>query len=177
MEVYAVRHGQTDWNAVQRVQGRTDIPLNETGREQARSVAASLPDDIGIILSSPLKRALETAEIINERYGAEIAVDDRLMERDFGAYEGVLVSDIDINNLRRWTDNAPTEGGESIRDVAKRVFEYLDEIGEKYRDENVLIVTHGHVLRAVYWYYNGLPQGGGEAENVIEIENCVVFHF
>ncbi len=168
MIIIAVRHGQTDWNAEERIQGRTDISLNEVGRKQAQDVAESLPETIDLIISSPLKRARETAEIINARFGTEIVIDERLIERNFGEYEGMLIKDVDMASLRRWTDNTPTPNGETIQEVAKRVFECLEYIKINYQGQNVLIVAHGHVLRPINWYFNGLPQDRDEAAFVIK---------
>ena len=132
MKIYAVRHGQTDMNAKGRIQGsKSDLPLNKTGRKQALDAAKSLSDKgIGLIVTSPMKRAMETAGIIAEQLkiaGSKMVIGTRLRERDFGDYEGRLMSEVDINSLRRWTDNAPTPGGETIRELAARVFEFLDE--------------------------------------------------
>jgi len=175
MKIYVIRHGQTDWNAAKLIQGRTDIPLNETGREQARTLATVFNATIGMIFSSQLKRALETADIVNGRHNVEVIIDERLIERDFGIFEGKPFSDVDLDALRRWTDDAPTPGGETLRDVVTRVFAFLDEIIANHSDKNVLIVTHGHVMRSIYWYFNGLPQAGEELSSVIG--NCEVYSF
>ena len=175
MIIYAMRHGQTDWNTQSRIQGKTDIPLNETGRMQARAIAESLPDGITVILSSPLKRAIETAEIVNERFGVPIVIEEALIERNFGGYEGQLMSDVDFNALRSWWSDTPTPGGETIREVCDRVFGFASAIEEKYSGQTVLIVTHGHVLCAMDWYWDGLPQRGGQS--IPEMENCAVREF
>ena len=175
MKIYAMRHGQTDWNAKGRIQGRTDIPLNETGRAQAEKAAINLPENITVIFSSPLERAIETAEIINKRFNVEIVTEERLIERNFGDYEGLSINRVDINSLRRWTDNAPTPGGETIHDVFLRITDFLDRLKVEYCDQTVLIVSHGHVLRSIIWYFNGLPEDGKEA--VVETPNCGFYEF
>ncbi len=175
MEIIAIRHGQTDWNADSRIQGRTDISLNEIGRKQAQNVSESLPDNIDVIISSPLKRARETAEIINARFGVNIFIDERLIERNFGDYEGRYIDDVDMPSLRRWTDNAPTPNGETIREVFKRVSEFLDYIKLNYYGQNVLLVAHSHVLRPINWYFNGLPQEG--EETFVEIKTCDFYSY
>ncbi len=89
--VYIVRHGQTDWNAERRLQGSTDVPLNEEGRAQARACAEGLARVIergAPMLTSPLSRALETARIMAPVLGSEVTVDPRLVERAYGAWEG-----------------------------------------------------------------------------------------
>lgn len=175
MQIIAIRHGHTNWNAEGRIQGRSDIPLNDIGREQVQMVVNTLPEQIDVILSSPLKRAIETAEILNVHFGVDIIIDKRLIERDFGDYEGMFIADLDMSSLRRWTDNAPTPNGETIQDVTKRVFEFLDYIKIKYYGQNVLIVAHGHVLRPINWYFNGMPQDG--EETIIETGTCGFYSF
>ena len=92
MEIWYVRHGQTDWNVEGRIQGSTDIPLNQTGIEQAYQVKQLLDQEsFDLVLASPLLRAYETAKIICLDKAVEIEGDERLKERNFGSYEGTLV--------------------------------------------------------------------------------------
>ena len=178
MQVFAVRHGKTEWNADSRIQGRSDLPLNELGRRQALETAMKLSDldaDIDLIITSPLSRALETAEIIAGHIHADIVLHDGLVERDFGDFEGLFLSDVDIDALRRWTDNVPTPNGETIRETASRVFIAMDDISERYKDHNIVIVAHGHVMRSIIWYFSGLPEDGVEQD--FHIENCEVYSF
>jgi broad specificity phosphatase PhoE len=179
MKITAIRHGETDWNAAGKIQGKTDIPLNDNGREQAHNTAQLLKrHDIDVIVSSPLKRAVETAETIADFLGIndEVITDSRISERDFGDYEGLLIQEIDCLALRRWTDNIPAPNGETIRDVAARVFECLDEVIERHEGHNILIVGHGHVLRTILWYFNGVPDGN-EKECDFLVGNCEIFKF
>ena len=95
MKFYVVRHGQTDWNAKGRIQGKTDIELNEIGIEQARQLKALIKDyNIDLIISSPLKRARKTAEIINETVKCNIIFEDSLKERGYGIFEGMIRKEI-----------------------------------------------------------------------------------
>ena len=177
MKVFAVRHGQTDLNAENRVQGgRSDLPLNSNGREQASVLADELSScGIDVIVTSTRKRAEETARIINERLKVEIIKEPRLIERDFGDFEGRLVSEVDIFSLRRWRDNAATPNGETIRETAYRVFAALDEIIKRFDGQNILIVAHGHVVRSIFWFFNGLPTD--QEDDGMEVENCAYYAF
>jgi len=178
MRVYAIRHGQTIWNERGLIQGRTDTELNDMGRLQARAVCDKLPACFDHIYSSPLKRAWETAEIIADAFGFDrhrIKKDNRLVERNFGIFDGLTLEAANVASLRRWHDFAPTPGGETLRDVAVRVNGFLDELTLRHRDGTVLIVTHGHVIRTIYWYFNGLPEPGNEL--AIATENCAVYEF
>ena len=189
MKIYAIRHGQTDYNAQGLVQGgRCNIPLNETGKAQALAAAETLlGKGIGLIVTSPLIRTLQTTEIIAKHLniGAEsILVGEKLYERDFGIYEGTPIGDNKqiILASRRWTENIPTPGGETIREVAQRIFSFLNaEIGNyksMVKSENdcaILFVVHGHVLRAMNWYFNGLPSADHEPH--FEIQNCGIYEY
>ena len=104
MEIFVVRHGQTDWNVCHKVQGSCDIELNDKGIEQAGITAEKLKsDDFDIIICSPLKRARQTAEIINQGRNILIVYDDRIAERNFGDYEGKVVDFKDVGPL--WNYN------------------------------------------------------------------------
>jgi broad specificity phosphatase PhoE len=160
------------------VQGRTDNPLNDVGRGQARAAALLLPDAVDVIYVSPLMRARETAEIINGRYGVGTVVDERLIERDFGIYEGVYFNEVDINigAMRRWTDNAATPGGEAIREVAARVHRFLGDIIKEGKFKTAVVVAHAHVIRTMFWYFNGVCGDDG-AEREIVLETGGVYFF
>ena len=100
MKLYVTRHGQTDWNLLQKIQGKADIALNDTGRKQARITRDQLQDvPFDILFVSPLKRAYETAVIINEPHRVPIVKDERIIERDFGILEGSRLKDLDFSNF------------------------------------------------------------------------------
>jgi len=177
MKIIAIRHGETDWNLSGKLQGKTDNPLNAKGRKQAYETACLLAGyKFDVIISSPLKRATETAEIVTTQLdiSSDVVTDSRLSERNFGDYEGLLISSLNIKSMRRWTDNLFIPNGETIRDVAARVFECLDDVLEKYNGGNILLVCHGHVIRTILWYFNGIPNSN---ESDVSIENCEIFEF
>ena len=156
MRIYAARHGQTEWNALNKVCGRTDSMLTDRGREQARELAASLADKkVDLILVSPLTRARETAAAVAAVTGAEMITDNRLIEQDYGIYEGVDRKDPGfLGNKKQFAVRYP--GGESMMDVAARVYGLLDEIKVKYADKTVLLVCHGGVCRVLRTYFEPL---------------------
>lgn len=156
--IYFVRHGQTDWNADKRLQGRADIGLNRIGIQQAYATKEKLKDvKFDKVFCSPLKRAKETCEIITNQ---KIIFDDRLIERDFGEYEGALKSDFDFEGFWNSSKNQKFLKAESIFDFEKRVFSFLDEITKKYRNEDILIVCHGGVGLFISSYFCGKPKNG-----------------
>ncbi|MGY1552472.1 histidine phosphatase family protein [Microbacterium sp. A588] len=162
-----VRHGQTDWNLARRIQGTTDIPLNETGRADARAAAARLaPDTHHAVYASPLVRAHETAQIIAAELGlAEPVLAPDMRERSFGEGEGILVADY----LTRYGDwHAAPAGSETLAAVCERALDALDTIARDARRrsapvaESVIVVTHGGVIRALLNHVSSgsLPREG-----------------
>jgi probable phosphoglycerate mutase len=141
---YYLRHGETDWNRERRQQGQSDIPLNETGRAQARAAAPLLADcGIAVICTSPLQRARETAEIVNRTLGLELAVVDGLIECNWGVGEGR----INGGWYEDWRDGGPLEGAETHADFVVRSLAAINEALNL--PGPVLIVGHGGVYRAV----------------------------
>ena len=158
MKLYIVRHGETDWNKERRLQGKTDIPLNEFGRKLAVETASGLADvTFDVAYTSPLIRAKETAEII-KKADTPLLEDDRIKEISFGIYEGLCcakenweIPDDGFENFFFHPENyIPPEGGETFISVINRVSDFLDEITTKPEHEakTVLIVCHGVVVNA-----------------------------
>jgi len=160
-DLYLIRHGQTDWNAKQRIQGTTETSLNEIGREQARKLGRDFSDlCVGAIYTSPLKRAKETAEIIGSFHGCAIFEDPMLHEGKFGELEGITVPEFHkkyakeikrrhgLSSQER-IHHKYTPGGESIQEIASRVVPSLHRIARGHIGENVIVVTHGFVMRSL----------------------------
>jgi broad specificity phosphatase PhoE len=142
------RHGETDWNREHRVQGQTDIGLNDAGRDQSELLAESLADvRLDAIVSSDLARARETAEAVARRQGLEVVTDAALREKNFGSWEGL--TDVEIaerfpDAVRgRWGD------GEGTEDVAGRVLPAIERIRARHPDGAVLVVSHGGPIRII----------------------------
>jgi broad specificity phosphatase PhoE len=155
-----VRHGETDWNAQQRWQGHSDTQLNDAGREQARRLAEGL-DRVDALYSSDLARARETAEIFAESIGLEVRFDERLRERGFGAWEGLTTEEIESSfpdEQRRWLAGlgAGAPDAEPFESFAARVGSFVDDVGRRHVDEEVLVVAHGGTIRVVHALAAGL---------------------
>ena len=176
--IYIVRHGQTEWNVLKKIQGNRDISLNDKGREQARIIKQELENEpIDFIISSPLLRAKETAEIINKDLNLPIMFDKRIEERNFGILEGKDLEYLDSTNVWDYYLNEEYEGLETIQDLFKRVYSFLDEILEKYPDKNILLVSHGGVSIPVYCYFdNNIPSGSLVKKGII-LGNCEVMKY
>ncbi len=160
MKIYLIRHGVTDQNKKRCLQGRSDIELNEDGRELARKTAEGLKDvKYDLIFTSPLKRAYETAEIIKRDRKIPLIPREELLEISFGAYEGLCfgqehfnIPDKDFMNFfhkpKEYT--TPPEG-ESFEQVIVRTGLFLQELknNPQYQDKTILLSTHGCALKAI----------------------------
>ena len=143
-----IRHGKTEWNNENRYQGTTDIPLNETGREQAATLATVMVGESwDRIVSSPLSRAFETAKAVSGAIGipeADIIPDKRAMERSYGDAEGLTIPEREAI----WPDgNWP--GLEDWENVARRGMEMVNELARDYPGERVIVVAHGGLINAI----------------------------
>jgi broad specificity phosphatase PhoE len=141
-----LRHGQTDWNIDLRLQGSSDIPLNDTGREQALTAGKFLDSESwDLILSSPLSRARDTAEIVAAELGKKVIILPELIERSFGVAEG-----LDHTAWRKlYESGQEIEGLESLDDLRARTHLLLTLIAENYSGKRVLAVSHGAFIRKV----------------------------
>ena len=157
--IYFVRHGQTDWNKEKRLMGLADIEMNEAGREEARQTRDALRIlSFTAIIASPLKRAVETSEIIIEgQPNTPLVIANELRERDFGAYEG-KVNDGQYFGLWDY-ENVDSRGGETPKQLCNRIFPFLNKIQDAYEGD-VLLVGHGGVGLAIEAYFRGIPEDG-----------------
>lgn len=146
MKIILTRHGQTDWNVLGKVQGITDIELNETGIKQAEETGNKLLNyNIDYIITSPLKRAKKTAEIIAKDRNIPILVDEGLKERAYGEIEGKTLKEFDINEVWNYKPNKQFKDMESVGQLFNRVNGFLNNLKQNYSDKTVLLVTHGGI--------------------------------
>ncbi len=183
MIIYFIRHGETDQNKKKCLQGRSDIELNEYGRELAWKTAKGLKDvKFDMVFTSPLKRAAETAEIIRGDREIPIIPEERILEISFGMYEGLSygketynIPDPDFMNFFQAPEkyNIPP-GGESFEEVIKRTGGFLKELCEEegYQDKTILLSTHGCALKALLANIKGISIAEFWGEGVHK--NCAV---
>ena len=169
MKLYLARHGETTWNVLDKICGRTDVPLTENGERQAEALAEKLRDiPLDRIIASPLMRAQRTAAPTAAMHNLPIETDNRLIEQNYGIYEGEdRKCEGFLNNKRNFAYKYPQ--GESMMQVAARVYSLIDEIKEKYTDKTVLCVCHGGVCRVANTYFKDMMND--EYFNY-SLENC-----
>ena len=164
--LYIIRHGITDWNLARRLQGRTDIPLNDAGREMAAKAGEKYRGvHFDVCYCSPLSRARETAEILLSGREVPIITDDRLTEMGFGEFEGVGNAyndpDCPINVLFRAPEEYvdPPGGAESLESLMERTGDFLDKVAKPILDEgkDLLIVGHGAMNSSIICQVRGKP--------------------
>ena len=158
MKLLLVRHGETDWNLARRYQSYSDVPLNQTGIQQAQSLAKRLAQEkIGILYSSDLSRATETAKCIAQEYEPVLAIrsDPRWRELSFGKWEGLNHTELQAHwqaEADAWYAdpmNVAPPDGETLLQMSKRLQTGLDELKDNHQDEAVLIVSHAGVIQVL----------------------------
>lgn len=155
MQLFIVRHGQTQFNAEHRYLGALDPDLNSRGLEQASALHAVLPQSIDAVVCSPLRRARQTAEIVCHMRGLVPQVNPAFRERHVGVFEGLTLEEAQArfpqlwsqNITRQWQDSPP--GGETIVEVVERVTGGLRQLSEEYAQKRVALVAHGFVAKVV----------------------------
>ena len=159
--IYLTRHGETEWNIEKRLQGRGDSPLTENGIQRAKELRDRIKNiDIDVIYSSPIKRALNTANILRGNKNIDIVTDDRLMEMCFGDYEGKKIDIIqkenpnwDIKLIMQGNVEICSPNGENLKEVRERISKLMNKIIAENMGKSILIVTHGITLKALMYYF------------------------
>lgn len=159
--IYLTRHGQTEWNIEKRLQGRGNSPLTQEGIKKAEELRERLESvDIDVIYTSPIERALHTAQILKGNKDIEVISCEGLMEMSFGTYEGRRTEEISRENPE-WNINLIMEGnttmaapeGENLAQVRQRVKEAMDDLLQANKGKNLLVVAHGITLKALMYYF------------------------
>jgi probable phosphoglycerate mutase len=163
-ELIFVRHGVTDWNREKRLQGHTDIVLNQEGREQAACLARALKHEVfDALYSSDLRRASETAQAVAASRGQRVMLNPELRERHYGVFEGVPYQELSLRFPQAHADwkarepRADLPGGESLHDFYQRISQHLKLLAQQHPGQRLFIATHGGVLDCVYRLCTGTP--------------------
>ncbi|MCR5431347.1 MAG: histidine phosphatase family protein [Lachnospiraceae bacterium] len=178
--IFITRHGESIWNVEKRVQGITDMPLTPKGIEMAKNLGMRLKEDnpgIDLIIGSTLNRADETARIISEITGIPREREPRLIEQNFGEYEGHEYAKYPgVFHEVKKQFACDYNGGESMLRLGQRIFNLLDELKERQIRENktFLLVTHGGVVRMITAYFKSITN---EEFSSVSIGNCELREF
>jgi probable phosphoglycerate mutase len=188
-EILLIRHGETAWNAVRKLQGHLDVPLNAEGRRQAKALAAGLQNEkLDAIISSDLQRAMQTAGEIARLQGLATRIDQELRERCFGDFEGKLYSELPElypDEYAHWRARDPdfhfppkqdetNNSGESIREFHRRTIDCIRHYADQFEGKKIALVAHGGVLECAYREAMDLPLN---AERTITIYNASINRF
>ena len=169
MKLYVLRHGETNENITGIMQGNMETVLNEDGKSQAISVRDKVKDaGIDLVISSPKKRAVETAELAAPNI--PLILDDRLLSRNHGEFEGMRRNEVNLQDYWNIKLNKQFEKAESMGEIFNRVSSLLNDISINYSDKTVLLVTHSGITWVLYYYFNGFPEDGDLTE--YESTNC-----
>jgi len=168
MDLFIVRHGETEYNRQNLALGQEDVPLNETGRHQAEALGRALEGErLSVIYASPLVRASRTAEAIAKPYGMEVVIDDGLIEMDVGEMDGLPFADVREQFpgfIERWLgpegSNERMPGGERLVDVRDRADAALSAIVKRHEGERVCLVSHNFVILSLLTQLMGLELAG-----------------
>ena len=175
MNLYVVRHGETIWNVERKEQGITDIPLTEKGKNDALELQELISTlNIDVVISSPLVRARETAKILVNN-SLPINTDDRIKERDWGMNEGALIDTVDKWDCWDVILNTKVQNIECIQDFMYRVSNFIEDIKVRYKDSNVLIVTHSAVSRVIHYLLETIPEDANLSR--IDIPNLRIIEY
>ncbi|MCE5234536.1 MAG: histidine phosphatase family protein [Clostridiaceae bacterium] len=179
MKLILIRHGQTQWNSESRVQGRTDIPLNEKGRQQARAIALRLQGiRFDAVYASPLSRAKETAETIAKFSGAEVVLDEDITEIQFGKWEGMTSEELHVTYPELFfdwgwidrTEDCKSMEAEPQHELAARSLRFVERLKACHPDSaRILVVGHTMPTKLIIAHFIGLPY---ERMRSLRIENC-----
>jgi probable phosphoglycerate mutase len=155
--IIAIRHGETAWNVDTRIQGHRDVPLNDTGRWQARRLAGAIAgEELSAVYASDLGRAHETAQAVARVAGLDVVPHPGLRERAFGVFEGHTFAELEARwpeDVRRWRDRDPdfaAEGGETLRDFYERCVAVAADLAARHAGQQIALVAHGGVMDCLY---------------------------
>lgn len=177
MNLYLVRHGETDYNVNHIIQGIIDKELNENGIQQAKNLKLKIDKlDIDLIISSPLDRARNTASIITFKRNIKTLYEQRVIERYAGSLEGK--PDKYYDSSKAWNYQLNSDLGcniETVKDLLFRTKNFLDDIKKQYNDKNILIVSHESTIRALHYNIVGYNENTNFRD--LKVDNCCLLQY
>lgn len=173
MKIYVIRHGLTKCNIEKRFNGRYDEDIIDEGINQAIKASYIIKKlDIDLVICSPMKRTKHTMELLNLN-NIDVIYDDRLMERDTGKLTLKKLGKFYNNEYYNYYSTKTIKGLETLPELFNRVHSFLDELKIKYKNKNILLVTHGSVARAIQFYFEKIPEDG-MLLNISGQKNCEI---
>ncbi len=186
-QLFIARHGETQWNLVKKLQGHLDSPLTKVGNSQALTLAnAALKLDINGIFSSPLNRALSTAQTCVKAINKPLNIEPLLIERNFGDWQSCYFNELSDKSyfneiFKQVTSHAPPNGESGI-DCGNRISSTLKHIAQTHKGKNILVITHGDAIRCLFGTLKQLANcdaysqyGNGKLFNLIYCHNSESF--
>jgi len=178
-EIILVRHGQTEWNRIERFRGHTDVPLNETGLAQAGATGIRIYAEFNpaAIYSSPLSRAMKTAEAIGKHFDLPVQPHPNLIDIDYGEWHGLTPDEArqrwpeQVDNWYNYPDQALIPGGETLADLRKRAMQTVNELADRHAGETIVLVGHTVINRVILLGVLGL---GNERFWHLRQEPCAI---
>ena len=175
MKLYVIRHGNTDSNRLDIYNGKLlNEDINNIGIKQAQEASKKIKNlNLDLIICSPLLRTRHTCDIINSNK-IKVIYDDRIEERNCGVLTNTKIDNFYYTEYWNYYSKVKIDNLETVPELFKRVNLFLDELKKKYKDEKILLVTHGGISRAIYWFFNGIPKNGNSS-NINK--NCKIYEY
>lgn len=171
MNIYVIRHGETNMGKDKVIANEEEL-LNENGKKQAIKLRKELNSlKINKVYCSPIERTKQTLKLLNLNHEIPIIIDSRLKERGMGIYEGVSFEYLNWEKFWDYDSELEYQNLETMKSVYERVRSLLEELKRNKQEENILLVTHGGVARAIYWYFNGIDNSS------FDCENCKIYKY
>ena len=174
MNVYVIRHGETNMGK-NNIIATEDEPLNEAGIIQAIKVGKEIRKlNINKVYCSPIQRAKDTLKLFELNTNIPVIIENRIKERSMGKYEKVSFEDLKWDEFWNYNSDKLYPELETMKSVYERISELLNELKSSNSNDNILLVTHGGISRAIYWYFNGIPENGNSSDIN---ENCKIYSY
>ena len=152
-----------------------DEPLNEAGIIQAIKVGKEIRKlNINKVYCSPIQRAKDTLKLFELNTNIPVIIENRIKERSMGKYEKVSFEDLKWDEFWNYNSDKLYPELETMKSVYERISEFLNELKSRNSNDNILVVTHGGISRAIYWYFNGIPENGNSSDIN---ENCKIYSY
>lgn len=174
-----IRHGQTEWNRIERFRGRTDVPLNENGQSQAAATGrrVALEKNLTAVYSSPLSRAVKTAEAVAQHFNLGVQINNGLVDIDYGEWQGLTPDEArqrwpeQVDNWYRHPETVSIPGGETLIDLRSRAMQTINELDARHAGQTIVLVGHMVINRIILLGVLGL---GNQRFWHIEQDTCAI---